>query len=146
MTTKETRTNKGTAAKGTAAPKAGKVNKVDKVGTNALRIPWPSDPYGLLSALKRGGVAAAKRVNGDREKLAKLLETLELIEAHAKARFKKDVAARKAARANAVAARARVAERRARQAEAVAREYEAAAARVRKEAGVKPKTKPNAAE
>lgn len=111
------------------------------VGTNALTIPWPNDPQGALSELKRGGVTAARRVNGDKEKLRKLLESLKLIEAHAKARYVKDAGSRKEARVNAVSARARVAEKNRRAAEAKAAEYEAAAARVRKAHGVEPVNK-----
>lgn len=114
------------------------------VGTNPLTIPWPSDQQGALSELKRGGVTAARRVGGDKEKLRKLMATLRLIADHAKARYVKDAAARKDARVNAVSARARVAEKQARAAEAKAQEYEAAAASVRKNAGVTPVTEQEA--
>ena len=121
----------------TAAPTAeAQKAETQKVGTNPLTIPWPSDPQGALQDLKRGGVKAANRVNGDKEKLKKLVETLRRIEAHAKAKYVKDADARKVARENAISARARVAERQAREAEARAKEYEAAAERVRKAAGV----------
>lgn len=109
------------------------------VGTNPLLIPWPQDQQGMLVSLKRGGVEAAKRVNGDKEKLVRLLTTLKLIEAHAKAKFKADAEARQAAKVQAISARARVQEKLARQAEAKAAGFEAAAADIRAKAGIAPK-------
>lgn len=106
------------------------------VGTNPLLIPWPQDQQGILVSLKRGGVEAAKRVNGDKEKLVRLLTVLKLIEAHAKAKFKADAEARQAAKVQAISARARVQEKLARQAEAKAAEFEAAAADIRAKAGI----------
>lgn len=108
------------------------------VGTNPLLIPWPQDQQGILVSLKRGGVEAAKRVNGDKEKLVRLLTVLKLIEAHAKAKFKADAEARQAAKVQAISARARVQEKLARQAEAKAAEFEAAAADIRAKAGIAP--------
>ena len=111
-----------------------------KIGTNALTLPWPADPQGALSDLKRGGIKAAKRVNGDKVRMKKLMETCEIIMEHAMARYVMDVKARKDAKENAAGARARIADNRARAAEAKAVEYEAAAARLRKEAGIAPET------
>lgn len=108
-----------------------------KVGTNPLKLPWPTDPQGQVSSLKKGGVEAAKRVNGDPDRLKKLVETLRIIEAHAKERFVKDKAARQVSKENAVSARARVAEKQRRQAEAKAAEFEAAAKGIRSKAGIK---------
>lgn len=109
------------------------------VGTNPLSIPWPQDQQGMLVSLKKGGVEAAKRVNGDKEKLVRLLTALKLIEAHAKAKFKADAAARQVAKVNAISAHARVQEKLARQAEAKAAQFEAAAADIRNKAGIAPK-------
>ena len=109
------------------------------VGTNPLLIPWPQDQQGALISLKKGGIEAAKRVNGDKEKLVRLLTALKLIEEHAKAKFKADAAARNVAKANAISAHARVQEKLARQAEAKAAQFEAAAADIREKAGIAPK-------
>lgn len=111
-----------------------------KIGTNALTLPWPADPQGALAELKRGGIKAAKRVNGDKVRMKKLMETCEIIIEHAKARYVVDVKARREAKENAAGARARIADNRAKAAEAKAEEYEAAAARLRKEAGIVPET------
>ena len=109
------------------------------VGTNPLTIPWPQDQQGMLGSLKKGGIEAAKRVNGDKDKLKRLLTALTLIEAHAKAKFVADAKAREAAKVSAISARARVQEKLARQAEAKAAQFEAAAADIRTKAGIAPK-------
>lgn len=109
------------------------------VGTNPLSIPWPQDQHGMLGSLKKGGVEAAKRVNGDKEKLQRLLTALKLIEAYAKEKYRADVKIRQAAKVNAISARARVQEKLARQAEAKAAQFEAAAADIRSKAGIAPK-------
>ena len=109
------------------------------VGTNPLTIPWPQDQQGALASLKKGGVEAAKRVNGDKEKLVRLLTALKLIEAHAKAKYKADAEARHTAKVNAISAHARVQEKLARQAEAKAAQFEAAAADIRAKAGISTK-------
>lgn len=108
------------------------------VGTNPLSIPWPQDQQGMLVSLKKGGIEAARRVNGDKEKLKRLLTALRLIEEHAKEKYKADAEARKAAKVNAISARARVQEKLARQAEARAAQFEAAAAEIRSKAGIAP--------
>ena len=105
-----------------------------EVGTNVLTLPWPSDPQGALAELKKGGIVAARRVNGDKEKLGRMLKTLGILKKHAVARYEADVAARKESKENAVSARIRVKDKIARQAEARAKEYEEAAARIRKQA------------
>jgi ABC-type taurine transport system ATPase subunit len=106
------------------------------VGTNPLLIPWPQDQQGMLASLKKGGIEAAKRVNGDEEKLKRLLTALQLIEAHAKAKYKADAESRQKAKVNAVSAHIRVQEKLARQAEAKATQFEAAAADIRIKAGI----------
>ena len=123
---------------GKAAEKSSVEDKEPQVvvGTNPLAIPWPQDQQGALASLKKGGVEAAKRVNGDKEKLARLLTVLKLIEAHAKAKYKADAEARQAAKVNAISAHARVQEKLARQAEAKAAQFEAAAADIRTKAGI----------
>lgn len=126
---------------GKAVEKAPVENKEPQVvvGKNPLTIPWPQDQHGMLSSLKKGGVDAAQRVNGDKERLKRLLDALKLIEAHAKAVYKADAEARQAAMVNAISAHARVQEKLARQAEARAAEFEAAAADIRSKAGIAPK-------
>lgn len=109
------------------------------VGTNPLSIPWPQDQQGMLVSLKKGGIEAARRVNGDKEKLKRLLIALKLIEEHAKSKYKADAEARQAAKVNAISARARVQEKLARQAEAKAAKFEAAAADIRAKAGISQK-------
>ena len=90
----------------------------------------------MLLSLKKGGIEAARRVNGDKERLKRLLIALKLIEEHAKAKYKADAEARQAAKVNAISARARVQEKLARQAEAKAAKFEAAAADIRSKAGI----------
>lgn len=126
---------------GKAVEKAHVENKEPQVvvGANPLSIPWPQDQQGMLSSLKKGGIEAAKRVNGDKEKLKRLLTALKLIEAHAKSKYKVDAEARQAAKVNAISARARVQEKLARQAEAKAAQFEEAAADIRSKAGIAPK-------
>lgn len=126
---------------GKAVEKAPVENKEPQivVGTNPLTIPWPQDQHGALASLKKGGIEAAKRVNGDKEKLKRLLTALKLIEAHAKAKYKADAEARQAAKENSISAYARVQEKLARQAEAKAAQFEAAAADIREKAGIAPK-------
>lgn len=107
-----------------------------KVGTNALALPWPTDPQGALGKLKTGGVHAVGRIGTNKAKLARFLETLKILEAFAKEKFVKDTNAARKAVADNVSAKARIAERQKRAAEAKAAEYWAAAERVLKEAGV----------
>lgn len=112
------------------------------VGTNPLTLPWPQDPQGALSALKAGGLVAARRVNGDKAKYDKLIETLKIIAGHANARFEMDTKARETAKLNHVSAKLRTVESQRVAAEAKAKEYEAAALRVRERAGVLPAETP----
>ena len=126
---------------GKAVEQAPVENKEPKVvvGTNPLSIQWPQDQQGMLASLKKGGIEAARRVNGDKEKLKRLLTALKLIEAHAKAKYIADAAARQAAKVNAISARARGQDKLARQAEAKAAKLEAEAADIRSKAGIAPK-------
>ena len=80
-----------------------------KAGHNPLTIPFPSDPQGCTSALKRGGLEGAKRINGNPDRLRAYKRVLRLLAQHADARFEQDTGARDRARENAVAAAARVA-------------------------------------
>lgn len=73
-------------------------------GHNSATIPWPTDPAGATALLKRGGIEAAKRVNGDPEKLKNFKRVLRLILQHADAKFEVDTAARKKAKEDAAAA------------------------------------------
>lgn len=107
-----------------------------KVGTNPLALPWPQDAAGKLTALKKGGLTAARRVNGDKAALVKLLKTLEILADHAKARYVMDVEARGKAKENHLSARVRNTTARAEAAERKAVEYEKAAKRTRNNAGI----------
>lgn len=107
-----------------------------EIGTNSMQLPFPKDPHGLNAGLRRGGIKAAAAVKGDKRKLKALLYTLKVLEGHAKAKYLKDVKARKVAKDNYVAAHTRAAETRRRQAEAKAAEFENAAKRVRESAGI----------
>lgn len=122
----------------TATEAAVKDRSLAEAGANALTIPWPQDPQGALKDLKRGGIAAAARIKGDKDKLNRYLKALKLLAQHAKALHDRDSDSRKTARDNAAAAEQRIAERLARQAEARAKQHEAAAERVRREAGIRP--------
>jgi hypothetical protein len=109
-----------------------------EVGTNALTLPFPSDPQGALRTLKAGGIDAAKRVNGNRDRMTAFLKTLEVIKEHGIARFKADNKARKDAKTNQAAAKVRVGEKLKRQAEEKATAMEAHAKRLRLNAGIVP--------
>lgn len=106
------------------------------VGTNPMALPWPQDPQGALKSLKAGGIEAARRVNGNEDKMRKLLTTLDIIREHAIAKYKVDVGVRRDARQNAVAAKARVEVQRRKVAEDRALKYEQAAKETRKQAGI----------
>lgn len=96
-------------AEGTAArAKRDRAEDGPKATHNPLTIPWPTDPQGTLSALKRGGVEAAKRINGNPERLANYKRTLRLLLQHADARFEVDTGSRSDARENALQAAIRV--------------------------------------
>lgn len=119
------------------APYEASVKLLEKeVGANPLQLPWPADPYGLNAALRSGGLKAATNVRGDKEKLKKLIATVDVIVKHAKVLYVRDLERAKEAKENSVAARARVADKLKRQAEAKAAEYEKAAKAVRKNAGI----------
>jgi len=109
-----------------------------KVTKNPLALKWPSDPQGINGPLRDGGLKTIQRIRGDETKMRNFLATVELMVAHAKARYAADVSKRKVSKDNSVAARLRVAEKRKEEAEAKAREYELAAERVRVVAGIKP--------
>ena len=101
---------------------------------NPLTIPWPADPQGALMGLKRGGVEAAKRINGNPDRLKAFERSVRLLVQHARARFEQDTAARNTARENAVAAERRVLDKTKRQLEARAQELRDAAERAQKQA------------
>ena len=101
---------------------------------NPLTIPWPSDPQGALMGLKRGGVEAAKRINGNPDRLKAFERSVRLLVQHARARFEQDTNARNTARENAVAAERRVLDKTKRQLETRAKELRDAAKRAEKQA------------
>jgi len=107
--------------------------KVYEAGTNSLRIPWPQDPQGTCSALRDGGVKAANRVQGDKDKLERLIAHLRLIESYAKNRFKGDTEKRVQARENAVSARERIVAKQKRKADEDAARHEAKAKKLREQ-------------
>lgn len=55
-----------------------------KVGTNPLNLEWPQDQYGITSMLKKEGVRAVGRLNGDDTKLDVFLGTVRLLVQYAK--------------------------------------------------------------
>lgn len=124
----------------TAAPAKAPVKAKVEMTKNPLAIKWPTDPQGVMGPLRDGGLKAAARIRGDEAKMRKFLEYLEILAAHAKVKYKADVAAKAVAKENSLSARARVAERLKREAEAKAKEYIAAAARVRATAGIEVET------
>lgn len=104
-------TDKAKETKAARAERNDRAERADaepRASHNPLTIPWPTDPQGALSALKSGGVAAVKRINGDPEKLKRFERTLRLLQQHARARFDIDSKARETARDNAVAAQRRI--------------------------------------
>lgn len=115
----------------TKAVKEPKVKEA-RAGHNSAAIRWPTDPAGATSSLKKGGIEAAKRINGDPEKLAKFKKVLRLILQHAEDKFEVDSNARKGARENSIAARARLSDTRRQLAEKKLKEAEARVETLRK--------------
>lgn len=116
------------------APRKRKPAEALSATHNPLTIPWPSDPQGALMGLKRGGVDAARRINGNPDRLKSFERSLRLLLQHARARFEQDTAGRQAARENAVAANIRVLNKTKRQLETRAEELRDAAERAQKQA------------
>lgn len=108
------------------------------VGTNALALPFPSDPMGFMSKLKSGGTSAAGRIKGNEDRLKAFKQTLAILAAHADEKFAMDVANREKAKANNVSAKARIEAKRRETAEKRAQEAEANAAAIRARAGIVP--------
>ena len=106
------------------------------VGTNSLQLPFPQDPQGALMDVKKGGIASAGRINGDRVKLDKFLETLRVLQQYSIECFKRDVEARKVTKENAVSASLRIAKRQRDAANARAQELENMAKELRAKAGI----------
>ena len=109
---------------------------LQEAGANSLTIPWPQDPQGALRELKRGGIAAAARIKGDKDKLKRFQKSLRLLAQHAQALYDRDVETRDTARTNAVNAQQRVQERLHRQAVERAKAHQRAAQRVLRDAGI----------
>lgn len=105
-------------------------------GTNSLTLPFPVDQHGALRQLKKGGIASARRIKGDKKRLKNFLESLEILAEYAKNLTKDEIAARKIAKEKHVNASARIAQRQKQAAELKAQEYEKAATRVRNSAGL----------
>lgn len=55
-----------------------------KVGTNSTKLPWPADRFGITTDLKKEGVKAVRRINGDQDKFAVLLDTMKVLAAFAR--------------------------------------------------------------
>ena len=119
-----------------ATKEAVEKRELQEVGANPLNIPWPQDPQGALRELKRGGVAAASRIKGDKDKLKRFQKSLRLLAQHAQALYDRDAGIRDTARTNAVNAQQRVQERLHRQAVERAKAHQRAAQRVLRDAGI----------
>lgn len=82
-----------------------------KVGTNPMKLPFPTHAGGFLSGIKKGGVDSARKINGNAKRLEDFLTSLKILAAYAKEKYDVDVEARTAARTNAQNAARRHAER-----------------------------------
>lgn len=58
------------------------------MSSNPRNIKWPTDTTGFLYRLKHAGVQAVEKQHGHPDKHAVLVETLEVLLAHAKDRYK----------------------------------------------------------
>tara|TARA_Y100000296_G_scaffold66371_1_gene78401 strand:+ start:33256 stop:33801 length:546 start_codon:yes stop_codon:yes gene_type:complete len=58
------------------------------VPSNPMDVEWPQDVAGFSTMLRKEGVRAAGRVNGKKDKLSLLIETLDTLKAHAVSRYK----------------------------------------------------------
>lgn len=58
-----------------------------KVGTNPLTLPWPTDPHGITSAIKKEGTRAVQRLNGDADKFKVFMDTVKVLVAHAREKY-----------------------------------------------------------
>lgn len=70
------------------ADKSTTVTDKQEVPSNPLAVEWPQDPAGITSMLRKEGTRAAGRVNGKKDKLALLIQTLDVLKDHAVARYK----------------------------------------------------------
>jgi len=80
-----------------------------KVGTNSAKLPWGQDKQGITLLLRREGSRAIGRMGGRPERLALVIETLEILTEYAKVKFEfqndQKVNRRKAAEARAAVER-----------------------------------------
>lgn len=104
--------------------------------TNPRNLPWPQDPQGSLLSLKKGGVEAARRVNGNDEKLEKLLQTLRIIRDHAKACHERDKKIREEQRVKSVAQRGQAERKIQEELEQRAKKHEEQAREIREKYGL----------
>jgi len=72
--------NAKTTSKTTSTKKA--------VPANPTQIEWPSDPMGTTSNLKSEGIRTAGKINGQKDKLATFIKTLDILKEHGIARYK----------------------------------------------------------
>lgn len=70
---------------------ADKSTTVKEVPANPNAIEWPSDPMGITSMFKKEAVRATGRVNGHKDKLRLLIDTIDVVREHAIARYKSQV-------------------------------------------------------
>jgi hypothetical protein len=68
-----------------------------EVHHNAMKLTWPSDPWGLTKDLKGAFTSLASRIAGDEAKKALVDEVLKVGLGHLQAKFEHDNALRKAA-------------------------------------------------
>ena len=62
-----------------------------EVSGNPNAVVFPGDKYGITGVIRREGLRAAGRVNGDEAKLRTLVGTLDTLRAHTIARYKKQL-------------------------------------------------------
>jgi len=55
----------------------------EKVGTNSAKLPWPQDRNGTTLMLRREGARSIGRIGGREDRLALVLETLEILRMYA---------------------------------------------------------------
>ena len=108
----------------------------EKVGTNALKLPFPVDPNGAMAALRVGGLKAVNRIKGDPAKLEAFKRVLQVLLKYANEKTVVEADKRKAAKENAISASARVKQRQVEAAQARIAELEKQAKHVAKVYGL----------
>ncbi len=69
--------------------------KTKTVSHNPAQVEFPSDPWGMTSALRKAGLQAAQSVRGNDEKHELFIATLRVLAQHAAARLPVDAQALK---------------------------------------------------